>query len=200
VAPQRDSTHRDEVLRWIEQRVRRDPHMQAAGARDQPAPPQLGATNDDADLVALLPRDHNGFHKLVTRLQYTPTAANGATPDQIAERAAIVDAIRDGLQRHEAAEEQHLWPFVTEALPNGSELAHQARAQEQQGSALLDALARATPGSDEFDDLAEQLQHALRSHVAFEDRVLLALRNATSAEARAAVGEALARVERSASP
>jgi hypothetical protein len=195
-APVHNPTHHDEVQRWIRQRVARDAQMQQAGAADSPQPPPLGETKDDADVLALLPRDHNGFHKLATRLKYVPTAAKGATDDQIAERAAIIDAIGAGLQRHEAAEEAHLWPFVRDALANGDALARDAQEQEQHGRELLARIADTTPGSEEFDKLAEQLQHALRAHVAFEDRVLLALRDTTTAADRVAVGKRMAQAER----
>lgn len=195
--PAHNPTHHGEVEHWMRARVQRDAQMREAGSRDWPQPPPLGQTGDDADVCEVLARDHNAIHKLANRLKYTPTAAKGATEDQIAVRAAAVDAIRDGVQRHEAAEEQYLWPFVRTALANGDEVADAARQQEQHGREVLDALARATPGSDEFDDLVEQLQHALRSHVAYEDRVLLTLAEATRHEERAGIGEEIAAAERS---
>ena len=171
--------------------------MREAGARDWPTAPPLGETGDDADVIPLLARDHNAIHKLANRVKYTPTTQQGATEDQIAVRAAAIDAIRDTLERHEAAEEQYLWSFVRARLANGDEVTDAAQRQEQHGRKVLDALARTRAGTDEFDDLVEQLQHTLRSHIAFEDRVLLALPEVTSHEERVAVGEQLAAAERS---
>ncbi len=188
-------THHDEVQHWILARVRGDAQMRGAAKSDWPEPPQLGETNDNADVVALLPRDHNRFHKLAARLKYTPSAADGATDDQIAERVAIVDAIRAGLERHEAAEEEHFWPFVREKLANGDDVADDARTQERHGREVLGSLAAAAPGSEEFEELVKKLQHALRSHVAYEDQVLLALQESTTAEERVAVGARIARAE-----
>jgi hypothetical protein len=190
-------THHDEVAQWVLARVGRDPQMRAAGRRARPVPPELGSTEHGADLVAVIGRDHNALHKLANRLKYAPTAAAGATDDQIAERVAAVDALRVGLQRHEAAEERYVWPLVRLRIADGEAMAAAAQRQEQHGHELLRALAHATPGSHQFDAFVEQLQHALRSHVAYEDQILLALVDATEAEERAAVGEALARAERS---
>ncbi|HEY3832036.1 MAG TPA: hemerythrin domain-containing protein [Acidimicrobiia bacterium] len=195
--PVHNPTHRDEVQRWIHQRVRRDAQMRDAGDADWPTPPSLGQTNDaDADVVALLPRDHNAFHKLTNRLKYTPTKAKGASEDQIALRAATLEAIRIGLERHEAAEEQHLWPFVRSKLANGDDVADDAQRQEKQGNDILADLADTPPGTEQWDALADKLQHALRGHVAFEDQVLLALQEVTTADERRVVGERLAASER----
>src|SRR4051794_10286150 len=96
-------THHSEVHEWIASRVARDIQLQESGARDWPTAPKLGDTADDSDLAALLARDHNAFHKLTNRLKYTPSSAKGAADDQVAERAAAVDGLRDGLERHERA-------------------------------------------------------------------------------------------------
>ncbi len=190
-------THRDAVQEWIRARVARDSQMQQAGQSDWPKPPSLGEVGDDSDVTAVLGRDHNAIHKLANRLKYTPSAKKGATDDQIAVRTAAVDAIRAGLERHEAAEQQHLWPFVRAKLANGGDVADDAQQQEQKGRELLTTLANATPGSDEWDDLVEKLQQALRGHVAYEDQVFLALHEVTSPDERRAIGEQLAASERS---
>ena len=202
-APVHNPTHHDEVQRWMHERVARDPQMRDAGSRDRPAPPALGQTGStaggdgagDADVLSVLPRDHNLIRKLANRLQYTPSAAQGATADQIAVRAAAVEAIRGGLERHESAEDQHFWPFVRSKLANGGEIADAGEHQEQQGRELLGKLRDAEPGSDEFDELVERLQHALRAHVAYEDKVLLMLRTATTHTERVAVGRRIAEAE-----
>jgi hypothetical protein len=176
--------------------VDRDAQMQQAGSAHWPTPPPIGDTNDDADVAALLPRDHNGFSKLANRLKYTPTTAKGASADQIAVRAAVVEAIRARLESHEAAEGAHFWPFVREKLPNGGAVADDAQRQEEQGRQVLAQLAQTTPGTKEWDDLVEKLQHALRSHVAYEDRVVLTLQEMTTVEERRSIGEQVAASER----
>lgn len=189
-APVHNPTHHDEVQHWISGLVHADPQMQRAGARHSPAPPPLGETGDDIDVVAVVGRDHNHIHEVVQQLQTTP-ATDTLT------RGKIVDAIRVALTRHESAEEAHLWPFVRRALPDGDALAAEARRQEEQGRHTLGALAEVDAGTDRFEALVQQLQHEIRAHVAYEDRVFLSLREKTSHEERCSAGEALSNAERS---
>ena len=189
-APVHNPAHHDEVQRWISKRVDADAQMQAAGTRHSPAPPPLGETGDDTDVLSVVGRDHNHIHKLVQRLQTTPTTAHTT-------RAKIVDAIRTALTRHEAAEEAHLWPFVQRALPDGDDIANEARRQEQQGRHTLEMLSQVDSGSDRFEELVQQLEHLIRVHVAFEDRVFLSVSEKTSRDERCDVGEALSGAERS---
>lgn len=194
--PVRNPTHHEEVDRFIEQRLRADPQMQRAAAKHGPMPPPLGDTGDDADVTAVIARDHNHVHKLTQRLKTIPTAAKGGTNEDIAKRAGVIEALRVALTHHEAAEERYLWPFVRERFANGDAVADAARRQEAEGRNTLAALANADARSEEFEQLVTQLEHQLRKHVAFEDRVLLSIRDTISHDERVALGEQLARSER----
>ena len=101
--------------------------------------------------------------------------------------------IAAALSRHESAEEEHFWPWVRSVLEDGDELASTASGQEKEGKDLLTALGRAKPSEERFDELAAEFEKACRKHVAFEDQVLLKLRDATSPQDRAAVGECFLR-------
>jgi hypothetical protein len=195
-APVENPTHHDEVQRWIEARVGADAPMQHAAANDTPKPPPLGTTGEDADVVAVLARDHDQFHELTKQLQVIPTAAEGGAPDQVARRAAIVDALAAALPVHESAEEAHLWPAVRAAIPHGDDIAERAQAQESEARATLDALARAERGSEQFEELTKRLSVQMRVHVAFEDRVCLLLRDAMPRDLRISLGQRLAAAER----
>jgi hypothetical protein len=186
--------HRDEVQQWIDARVRNDTQMQQAGAADVPTVPPLGATGDDADIVAVLARDHDQFHQLTKQLQVIPTAAEGGAPDQLARRVAIVDALRVALARHDAAEEQHFWPVVFESFADHA----QRQAGERSLHQTLDAFDGVEGGSQRFEELTTELATQLRAHIAFEDRVCLQLRDRMAHGERASLGERLAAAERSA--
>src|SRR5262249_1931687 len=99
-----------------------------------------------------------------------------------------VAKIRAALTEHEAAEDEHLWPVVDQLVPGGAGFASEARAQEQRLTATLQELAATDPRAPRYDELADQLQHALRAHVAFEDRVFLALRDVTTDDQRQQLG------------
>ena len=194
-APVHNPTHHDEVQHWIAARVAADDQMQHAGARHWPAAPELGDTGEDPDVVAVLARDHTRFHELATQLEVIPKSTDGATARQVERRAAVVDALRVGLGAHEAAEAEHFWPLVRERLGDGDALADEGRSQEEHAAALFGELAGRKVGGDDWEQVVTEIQHALRAHVALEDRMSFALRDATRLDDRRAAGTGLARAE-----
>ena len=194
-APVENPTHHDEVQQWINARVQSDAQMRAA--HKPPAPPELGQSAEDMDVAAVLARDHHAIHTVASQLTSTPTKAKGAAPDQIEKRGQIIDVLREGLTRHEAAEEMHFWPYIRRTLGDGETLADAHAQQENEARATFAALAACETGSDRFEELVTQLQKQLRKHVAFEDRVLLMLRD-TSIEddTRKTIGRDVAGEER----
>jgi hypothetical protein len=193
--PVHNPTHHDEVARWTAARVWADRQMQRAGA-GVPAPPELGAIGNDADVVAVMTRDHGQFHELSEQLEVLPTKRKGASTLHLERRGAAVDAIRQGLVRHEEAEEHVFWPLVRQALDDGATLSENGCRQEQEAAELLRSFAGIGPGDDEFDELVQKLRAALRKHVAFEERVCLALSGVTGRVERVEAGEKLAEWER----
>lgn len=173
---------------WVKQRAAMDTPMQAAArARDpapgEPADPQL------TDIAMLLSRQHDQVTAMLKQLKTIPGVTMGGSERHQARRASIVSMIAEAMSRHEAAEEKHFWPWVGAVLADGAELAAAASGQEQQGRHILTALGQTAPSAERFDQLAEELDKAARTHVAFEDRVLLALTAATSEQDRAAAGQ-----------
>lgn len=179
------------VRRWIEQRAAADPQMQAAAARRTPSPGAINDPDDNHDALTVLTRQHNQVNALVKQLQTVPGHSSGGSAAEVGQRATIVDMIRDRLTRHEAAEEQHLWPAVAKLLPDGEKRASQAREQEQAGNRTLADLGQTEPASDDYDDLVQQLIAGIRQHVAFEDKVFLDLLSCTDEPTRQQLGEHL---------
>jgi hemerythrin-like domain-containing protein len=179
---------------WIKQRAAADAPMQAAArARDAtPGEPQEGVT----DILSVLTTQHDQVTALMKQLKTIPGVTDGGSRAHQSRRASIAGLITVALSSHEAAEERHFWPWVRSVLGDGDELADTAAGQEQEGKDLLAALGRADASQERFDELAAELEKAARKHVAFEDRVLLMLRDATSPEDRAAVGERFLRAQR----
>jgi len=182
-------TEDESVLNWIKQRAGADEPMQQAARQRSAAPPEIAGDSDD--VLDVLGYDHNQVKYLQEQLQTIPPD----TPQHRQQRAAIVDMIRARLSRHEAAEERHFWPAVRDGVPNGAELAEQAQQQEQEGKDLLHALESVPPDDDKFDELVEQLNDALRKHVAFEDGVFLEARSHLSASRRKQLGRKIRKAE-----
>jgi hypothetical protein len=182
------------VRDWIRQRAAADAPMQAAAAARDAAPGEP-LDPDDTDIVFVLSRQHDQVTALFKQLGAIPGVTNGGSPAHQSRRGSIAGMITVELSRHEAAERELFWPWVRAVLDDGDELAATALEQEQQGKNLLAALAEAEPSQDRFDELAEELEKAARKHVSFEDRVLLKLRDATSPEDRAALGQRFLRAQ-----
>jgi hemerythrin-like domain-containing protein len=191
LAPVNPTTQPD-TLDWIKRRAAADAQMQAA-ARARDAAPAEPLEPDDTDIAAVLTRQHDQVTALIKQLKAIPGVSKGGSEVHQSRRASIVDMITVALSRHEAAEEEHFWPWVRSVLDKGDELADTGLEQEQQGKDILTALNQTSASDEKFDELAEELEKASRQHVAFEDRVLLALGRATSDEDRAAAGQRILR-------
>lgn len=183
------------VHEWIKQRAHSDAQMLAAAAARTAEPGPIQGEEEDLDVIDVIGHDHNQVKALVEQLSAIPGHKQGGSTAQLQRRQSIVDLISVALSRHEATEQEFLWPAVREALPGGEQRAVAALEQEQQGKDTLAALARLDPDSDEFDELVEKLVLRLRKHVSFEDQVLLELRRAMSEERRGELGRKFRRAE-----
>lgn len=187
--PHEDPTTKDSVHRWIKERAAADVQMQQAASRRTAEPGEIRDPEGNHDVLAVLTRQHDQVTALVKQIETIPAHKKGASSAQVEQRASIIDLIAVALSRHESAEEQHLWPLVRRCLPDGDERADEALAQEQEGKETLAALGKTEPASDKFDNLVEKLITQLNRHVAFEDRIFLALLSAVSESDREDVGE-----------
>jgi hypothetical protein len=176
------------VRDWVAARVAADGQMQAASAQRTAEPAEPGP-DGSPDVVQVLTRQHNQVRALQEQLAAVPGTRNGGSPDDFGQRTSIVDLITGYLSWHETAEEEHFWPAVRTALPDGDEWAEQALEQEQEGKDLLTELGRLAPDTAEFDGLVEKLVLALRRHVAFEEQVFLRLCEAMPEQDRQELGK-----------
>lgn len=191
----RNPTSKPDVHDWIKQRAAADAPMQAAAqARD--ATPGEPRDPSDTDILFVLSRQHDQVTALIKQIKTIPGVTKGGSAVHQSRRASIVDMITVELSEHEAAEEEHFWPWVRSVLDDGDELAQIAFGQEQEGKDLLTALGKTQASEEQFDELADELEKAARKHVAFEDRVLLKLRDATSPEDRRKIGKRFLRAHR----
>jgi hypothetical protein len=181
------------VREWIRARVAADAPMRQAAQQRTAEPAEPGSEGASTDVVQVLTRQHNQVRALQEQLAALPSHRTGGSSDDMAARKSIVDMITVHLSQHETAEEEHLWPTVRIALPDGDELAGGALEQEQEGKDTLTELARLGPDTDEFDQLVEKLVLQLRRHVAYEERLFLRLQEAIPESERERLGKKLLR-------
>lgn len=186
----KNPTGKESVHRWLKGRARGDEQMQRA-ARRRDAEPGGTGDEEDTDVCAVLTRDHDRITAVVKQLQAIPDRKKGGSAAQMSRRDSLVQMIAVALAGHEPVEQEFLWPEVRRVLQDGDELADEALRQEQEGTQTLNALASASPDSDEFDDLVEQLGAQLRKHVAYEDKVFAKLREAMPKKDREQLGQQL---------
>ncbi len=188
-------TSKPHVLEWIKTMAQADGQM-AGAARDRDAVPGSPEEPDDTDIGAVLTRQHDQVTAMLEALKAIPGGGAGGSEVHRSRRKSVVDLITVALSKHEATEEEQFWPVVRSALADGDERAAQALRQEQEGKGLLHALGELPASDEEFDQLAQELEKAARKHVAFEDRVLLALEGALSGDERSEVGRKFLRAYR----
>jgi hypothetical protein len=181
---------------WVRSRAGADPPMQVAVGQRQPEPaPASRPPPPGEDAFDLLTRDHDHLDRLVGELGAPPGAPTSVGDLGPRRRADLARRIEAELRRHEAAEEQHLWPAVRDVLPDGPALADRARDEEAAARALVGRLAATQPGEEGFERLVDELSDALRRHVAFEDDVFLRLRDVLPEDQRMALGRRIADAE-----
>ena len=147
----------------------------------------------------VLSRDHEEVKQLLSEFEKGPTAADGASPDQLALRKKMAETLVIEESKHEAVEEMYFWPAVRDRLPDGVRLADEATGQEQQAKQVLDRLARTGADDPEFEKLLGQFVTAGREHIAFEEtRVWPGLRSAMTSTEAEELGEKLEQAKKSA--
>ena len=117
----------------------------------------------------VLAKDHEEVKRMLTELEVGPTAATGADPDQLALRKKMVQQLVIEESKHEAVEEMHFWPAVHKRVADGTDLANQARRQEQEGKEVLARLDKLDPDDEGFEALLATFIRAGRTHIAFEE-------------------------------
>lgn len=140
----------------------------------------------------VLAKDHQEVKDMLAELEKGPTAASGATADQLALRKKMAQQLVIEESKHEAVEEMYFWPAVREHLEDGDDLANQAQQQEQEGKEILDKLDKAAADDGDFESLLATFAKDGREHIAFEEtRVWPPMRAAISAEQAEELGSKL---------
>jgi hemerythrin-like domain-containing protein len=122
------------------------------------------------DVLDVLAEDHEEIRQVLDELEKGPTAATGATEDQLMLRTIMTEELVFEEVKHEEIELACLWPAVREHVPGGDELADRAVCAELEIVALLAELAKLDASQLEFESLLSQFARAAREHFGFEEQ------------------------------
>jgi len=136
------------------------------------------------DVFDVLAEDHEEIRQALAELEKGPTAATGASEDQLMLRKIMTEELILEQVKHEEIELTCLWPAVRGHLPGGDQLADRAICAELEIVALLAELDQLDVSRAGFERLLSAFTQAAREHFAFEERyVWPRLRSALTAKA-----------------
>ncbi len=140
----------------------------------------------------VLAKDHEEVKRMLSELEQGPTAASGASDNELALRKKMAEELVIEESKHEAVEEMYFWPTVRERLSNGDHLAQTATVQEQDGKKVLHELDKLQASDPQFEQVLGQFIKEGREHIAFEEsQVWPALQAELSAQEATELGEKL---------
>jgi hemerythrin-like domain-containing protein len=145
------------------------------------------------DVFTVLGHDHQEVKRMLAELEKGPTAATGASEDQLALRKKMTEELIIEESKHEALEEMYFWPAVREHIQSGNTLADEATGQEQSAKQVLNDLDKLGSGDAEFERLLGKFIVDAREHIEFEEtQVWPLMRTALPAEQAEEIGTKIA--------
>src|SRR5215831_15785875 len=121
------------------------------------------------DVFDVLAEDHEDVRQMLAELEKGPTAATGATEDQLMLRKMMTEELIIEASRHEEIELTCFWPAVRAHVADGGQFADRAICAELEISGILADLDKADAGDPEFENLLGQFTKAAREHFDFEE-------------------------------
>jgi hemerythrin-like domain-containing protein len=122
------------------------------------------------DVFDVLVADHEEIRQALAELEKGPTAATGATEDQLMLRMIMTEELIIEEAKHEEIELTCLWQAVREHVPGGDRLADRVICAELEIMALLAELDKLDVSQPEFEKLLSAFTQAAREHFDFEER------------------------------
>lgn len=145
-------------------------------------------TDQDADVVALLERQHQQISALLDRVMDTTGT----------DRKEAFDTLREMLARHETGEEMVLRP-LTRHVDGGQEIADGRMAEENEAKAVLADLEQLHPDSEEFTTGFAEFRLSVLAHAEAEEKQEFpAIRAGFDATKRAGARDVLWKAEQTA--
>jgi hemerythrin-like domain-containing protein len=122
------------------------------------------------DVFDVLAEDHEEIRQALAELEKGPTAATGATEDQLMLRKIMTEELIIEAAKHEEIELTCLWQAVREHVPGGDRLADLVICAELEIATLLVELDKLDVSQPEFEQLLSAFTRAGREHFDFEER------------------------------
>lgn len=122
-----------------------------------PGPEEAG------DLITVLVADHRDLERMLDELQ-------GGLP---AQRPRLLEQLTAALMRHAVAEEQHLYPLVRGALPDGDARADRELGEHAEAERVLRELEQLGGDDPAYQALVGQVISQVRNHLQEEEHELL---------------------------
>ena len=122
------------------------------------------------DVFDVLAEDHEEIRQALAELEKGPTAASGASEDQLMLRMIMTEELILEEAKHEEIELTCIWPAVRGQIPAGDQLADRAVCAELEIVALLAELNQVDVSRPEFEKLLSAFTQAARDHFDFEER------------------------------
>ena len=136
------------------------------------------------DVFDVLVEDHEEIRQALAELEKGPTAATGATEDQLMLRKIMTEELIIEEARHEEIELTWVWPAVRGHVRGGDQLADRGICAELDIVALLAELNQLDVSRPGFEKLLSAFTRAAMEHFDFEERqVWPRLRSALTAKA-----------------
>ncbi len=151
------------------------------------------------NVFEVLSKDHEQVKQALTEFEAGPTAATGATENELALRKKMAEELIIDESKHEAVEEMYFWPAVRDRIPGGDRIADKAIGQEQDAKEVLTKLDKLDADNPDFEPLLNEFIRAGREHIAFEEtQVWPALRSALTEPEAVELGDKLAQAKKTA--
>jgi hypothetical protein len=122
------------------------------------------------EALEVLAEDHEEIRQVLSELQKGPTAATGATEDQLMLRKIMTEELMIEESKHSEIERLYLWPAVREHVAGGGQLADRAICRQLEVGELLVGLDKLDAGDPEFETLLGQFTRVGLEHFDFEER------------------------------
>jgi hypothetical protein len=122
------------------------------------------------DVFEVLGEDHEEIRQALSELEKGPTAATGATEDQLMLRKFMTEELIIEEAKHAEVERRYLWPAVRALVAGGGPLADRGICQQLEVGELLGELDRLDASEPEFESLLSQFTELGLAHFDFEER------------------------------
>ena len=122
------------------------------------------------DVFDVLAEDHEEIRQALAELEKGPTAATGATEDQLMLRKIMTEELIIEEAKHEEIELTWLWQAVRDHVPGGDQLADRGICAELEIVALLAELDKLDVSQPQFEKLLSAFTRAALEHFDFEER------------------------------